>query len=181
MPITNGSPIIATDVNGIWQTALGTLRSNTSDNAPWKQYTETFVFNGLSTATSPVIPVHNLSTIYVPRTDVILRAARLYISAFQSGSLYNGATATLTIPAQIIENNTIVGGNIKNTLTCTATSTNTSTLSSGAGLITLPNTETFSFLAGDNIDIVVSIDSALPTTVLCYITVSLTFENILTG
>jgi hypothetical protein len=174
MPISNGSIILAADVNGIWQTALATLRARTTANNPNKQFTETFSINGIVAST----PEYLRTIVYVPRTDVILRSARVYIVSTNGGVLQNGISATVTIPAQLIEDNSIVGGNIPRTLTATATSNASANLGSSAARLDLPNDQLFTFLAGDNIDIVVSTaDTANVNKVI----VSLTLESVLTG
>lgn len=167
MAISNGTTILGSDVNGIWTTALGTLRDRNDDNNPYKQFTETFEFNGVVSSTAEYLRTY----VYTPRTDVVLRAARLYCLSTTAGIV-----ATLRIPAQKIENATIVGGNIKSTLS-TSASSNASIvdLSLSGGTINLPREQLFTFLAGDNIDIVVSSSSASTSN----ITVVLLFENIL--
>ncbi len=142
MPISNGSIILAADVNGIWQTALATLRARTTANNPNKQFTETFSINGIVAST----PEYLRTIVYVPRTDVILRSARVYIVSTNGGVLQNGISATVTIPAQLIEDNSIVGGNIPRTLTATATSNASANLGSSAARLDLPNDQLFTFL-----------------------------------
>lgn len=168
MAITNGSTILAADLNGIWTTALGTLRSRTTANNPYKQFTETFQFDGITSGTAEYLRTFT----YVPRTDVILRSAHIYCLSTTIGTV-----ATLSIPAQLIEDNNIVGGNIKSTLTATATSASAVSIAASGGIVTLPNTELFTFLAGDNIDFVVSTNNASVSNV----TVCLLLESLLTG
>jgi hypothetical protein len=157
MPLTNGTTILAADLNGVWTTALATLRSRNSDTTTSKQFTETFHFNGVIGSGGSATPEYLRTIVYVPRTDVVLRAARLYCMSTSATAV----VATLTIPSQIVEDNAIVGGNIKNTLTATATrDTSITDMSLSGGIITLPNTELFTFLAGDNIDLVVNTNSA---------------------
>lgn len=173
MPIAPGQVITASDLNAVWPTALNSLRSRTDDNNDYKQFTQTFSFNGVINTT----PEYLRTAVLTPTTDLILREARIYIRSLSGGVAQNGIAATLTIPAQIIEDDVIVGGNIKRTLTTTCTSVVPSTDFSDSGAtISLPNTELFTFLAGDNIDIIVSTPNATNNN---YITVSLLFENIL--
>jgi len=173
MTISNGSPILASDLNGIWQTALGTLRSRTTANNPNKQFVETFSFNNILQSTAE----HLRTAVYVPRTDVVLRAARIYIVSTFAGVKQSGTDATVTIPAQQIEDNVIVGGNIPRTLTATAVS-NALSFTGSEERIDLPNDQLFTFLAGDNIDIIVS---TTDTTRANNIIVSLTLESVITG
>lgn len=172
MTISNGSAILAADLNGIWETALGTLRTRTITNTPYKQFSEVFRFDGITTSTAEYLR----TVVYVPRTDVILRGVRIVCASTGVQTI----TATVTIPAQIVEDNKIVGGNIKSTLTASATYSNTTPDFSGSeGRVTLSNTELFSFLAGDNIDIVVSLTATGTPT--CNVTVTCLFETVLTG
>ena len=131
-----------------------------------KQFTETFQFNGIVTSTAEYLR----SFTYTPRADCTLRGARIYCL-----STTNNIVATLSIPAQIVEDNTIVGGNIPSSLTATATSA--ATVAGSGGLVTLPNTAMIRLLAGDNIDIIVSTNSATAADV----TVTLLLETPLTG
>jgi len=166
MTIANGQQILAPDLDAIWSTALGTLRTRTNDNNKYLQFNEVFTFNAVNNSTAEYLR----TIVYVPRTDVILRGIRLYCC-----STTTGITATLTIPAQIAENGTIVGGNIKSTLTLTATSGAT-VLASG-GFNQLSTNELFTFLAGDNIDLVVSTNNATAANVI----IVLMLETVLTG
>lgn len=168
MTIANGQQILAADLDGIWSTALGTLRTRTNDNNKYLQFNEVFTFNVINNT----IAEYLRTIVYVPRTDVILRGIRLYCC-----STITGINATLTIPAQIAENNTIVGGNIKSSLTLTATSGTSALLSNSGGFNQLSTNELFTFLAGDNIDLVVSTDSATTSNVI----VVLMLETVLTG
>lgn len=174
MPIAPGQIISETDLNAVWPTALNSLRSRTDDNNDYKQFAQTFTFNGVINTT----PEYLRTAVLTPTTDLILREARIYIRSLNGGGVaQNGISATLTIPAQIVEDDVIVGGNIKQTLTATCTSVVPSTDFSDSGAtISLPNTELFTFLAGDNIDIIVSTPDAANNN---YITVSLLFENVL--
>lgn len=170
MAIVNGQIITPADVNGIWSTALATLRARTNDNTPYKQFVETFQFNGVTSLTAQYLS----SYIYSPRTDVVVRAIRVYCMSATAGIV-----ATVSIPAQIVEDNIIVGGNIKSTITATATSNaSVADMSLSGGLVTtLPNNEMTVFLAGDNIDIIVSTNSLTAAD----ITVSLLLETTMVG
>lgn len=172
MAISNGSAILASDLNGIWETALDTLRSRTDTSNLYKQFSEVFRFDGITSSTAEYLR----TIVYVPRTDVILRGVRIYCAT--DGA--NLPTATVTIPAQIIEDNNIVGGNIKSTLTASATASASSNFANSTNRVVLSNTELFTFLAGDNIDIIVSLSGAI-TSPPCNVTVVCLFENVLTG
>jgi hypothetical protein len=169
MAITNGSTILASDVNAIWETGLATLRSRTLASTPYKQYCEIFRFDGITSGTAPL----RRGAVYVPRTDVIVRGARVYCQ-----SATNGIIATVSIPAQIYKDNNIVGGNIKQSLTATATSNAPATFSNSGSVITLAagtDPALFTFLAGDNIEILVSTSSGTAANV----TVSLLLETVM--
>lgn len=168
MALVNGTTILATDITGVWTGALALLRAKTTSNNPWKQFTETFQFDGIASGTAEYLRTFT----YVPRTDVILRSAHIYCA-----STTTPITATLSIPAQLIEDNTIVGGNIKSSLSAIAVSAAMPISSSGGIVTTLSNTELFTFLAGDNIDFVVSTNNAAVSNV----TVCLLLESVLTG
>ena len=168
MALTNGSTILAADLTGVWTGALALLRARTTSNNPWKQFTETFQFDGIASGTAEYLRTFT----YVPRTDVILRSAHIYCA-----STTTNITATLSIPAQLVEDNTIVGGNIKNTLVATAVSNAMPISASGGIVTTLSNTELFTFLAGDNIDFVVSTNNVA----VANVTVCLLLESVLTG
>jgi len=165
MAISNGSTIEAADVNGIFETALDNLRSYTVYSYPYKQWQQSFRIDGVTSSTA-----EHLRTIsFYPRTDCIVRAIRIYCAA-----AYTGITATATIPAQILQDNVIVGGNIKNDITLSATSnTSPATRDQLSGLYTLSNEDLFTVLAGDSVDIVISTDSANPA----FVSVVLTLEN----
>lgn len=176
MAITNGSTITAADLDSIWETGLETLRIRTqsvagsSSNTPYKQYCEIFRFDGIVTGT----PEHRRSAVFVPRTDVIVRGIRVYC---QSATL--GIVATASIPAQIYKDNNIVGGNIKKSLTATATSAAAALYSNSGSALDLSlgigGVGLFTFLAGDNIEILVSTSSAFSANV----TVSLLLETVM--
>lgn len=169
MALINGDVIAASDVNAIWETGLTTLRARTIASTPYKQYCEIFRFDGIASNTAPL----RLGAVYVPRTDVIVRGVRVYC---QSATL--AIVATVNIPAQIYKDNNIVGGNIKSSLTATATSAAAATFSNSGKVVTLDaNTDPalFTFLAGDNIEILVSTSSLSAANV----TVSLLLETVM--
>lgn len=169
MALVNGTPITDTDINEIWETGLATLRARTIANTPYKQYNEIFCFDGIASGTAEL----RRGAVFVPRTDVIVRGVRVYC---QSATV--GIVATVNIPAQIYKDNNIVGGNIKSSLTATATSAAAATFSnSGTVVVTDPGTDPalFTFLAGDNIEILVSTNNVATANV----TVSLLLETIM--
>ncbi len=169
MTIASGSLITADDLRGIWSVPLTTLATYNTLVNPYKQFTEVFQVRGVTNLTSEILR----TVLYTPRTDVILRGFRVMCS-----SATVGIVATASIPAQVIRDNVIAGGNIPYSITATATSTAIAgDLSVTTGLATIPNNTIVSFLAGDNIDIVVSTNSATAANV----TVTLLLENVLTG
>lgn len=156
MTISNGSTILAADVNGLFQTALSTLKNYTQYNYPYKQWQQSFRVDGVNNSTAEYLRTVS----FYPRTDCIVRAIRIDCSATSSG-----ITATATIPAQILQDNVIVGGNIKNDITLSATSNPASPWYNHTGLYILPAEDLFTVIAGDSIDIVISTDSATVTDV----------------
>lgn len=150
MAISNGSTIEAADVNGIFEGALSTLRSYTGYNYPYKQWQQSFRVDRVIDTT----PEYLRTVSFYPRTDCIVRAIRIDCS-----SSINGFTATATIPAQVLQDNVIVGGNIKNDITLSATSNISTPWHNHTGLYVLPPEELFTVLAGDSIDIIVSTDA----------------------
>ena len=151
MTISNGSTITAADVNGIFEGALSTLRSYTQFNYPYKQWQQSFRVDGVNNSTAEYLRTIS----FYPRTDCIIRAIRIDCSA-----AINGITATATIPAQILQDNVIVGGNIKNDITLSATSDLAFPWYNHTGLYILPTEDLFTVIAGDSIDIVISTNSA---------------------
>ena len=158
MAFTNGTTILASDINAIWETGLASLRSRTqvaqvsgiTSNIPYKRYCEIFRFDGITSTTAE----HRRGAVFVPRTDVIVRGVRVYCQ-----SATTSIVATVSIPAQIYKDNNIVGGNIKRSLTATATSQLPATYSDSGTVVTLDtgaDPALFTFLAGDNIEILVS-------------------------
>lgn len=172
MTISNSSTILATDVNNSWDTPLSNLRRRDISISPYKQFTEIFTFNNIVATT----PEYLRTIVYTPRTDVVVRSGRVGIVSTSAGVPAAGIIAIGTIPAQVIEGSTIVGGNIPKTLTATATSSTAATFGSGQTRFDLNAQAVFKFLAGDNIDIVVSTTNTTNNNI---ITVSLTFETIM--
>lgn len=172
MPITNGSPILASDLNAVWQTALATLRTRTTSNNPYRQFVVVLRLLGINSTT----PEHLRTITYVPRTDLVLRGAKIAATP-SSTTPSTGVICTATIPAGIREDESIVGGNINRTLSMEVTTDGTCDPASNFGAATLPVDQLFGLLAGDSIDIVVS------TTAIGIrhdITLTLTVENLLT-
>lgn len=158
MAISNGSPILASDLNDYFDTALSNLRNVNVFNTEQKQFIQSFTIKGFNNATAEYLR----TATFFPRTDCVLRGVRLIAESSTSS-----INITATIPAQIIKDNVIVGGNIKNTITLTATTQGVSgiptgalTVSDASGLYTLPVEELFTILAGDSIEIVFSSDNA---------------------
>lgn len=168
MAITPGSVITALDVNGLLETSLSNLRTTSDFTNPYKQWTQTFRLDSVNNTSSLI----RRTIGFYPRTDCVLRGIRL-----SCASTISGIVATVTIPAQIVENNSIVGGNIVNTISFTATSqgNSPSPISNQTSLYTLDTSKRYTILAGDSIDIVVSTNSATSSN----ITISLLLENIL--
>jgi hypothetical protein len=177
MAFTNGTIILASDINAIWETGLASLRSRTqvaqvsgiTSNIPYKQYCEIFRFDGITSTTAE----HRRGAVFVPRTDVIVRGVRVYCQ-----SATTSIVATVSIPAQIYKDNNIVGGNIKRSLTATATSQLPATYSDSGTVVTLDtgaDPALFTFLAGDNIEILVSTNNVATANV----TVSLLLETLM--
>jgi hypothetical protein len=170
MPITNGSVITAANLDDIYTTGLATLRTNTAANVARKQYTVTFRFNQIKSTTAE----HLRTKVWVPRTDVVIRNAR--ISAV---SVTAGLVCTVEIPAQIVSRERIVGGNLPYSLVGSATTS--ATVNAGVGQVSsisgtaLSTSERVVALAGDNIEIIV----AAPTTTECGIWVTLLVETVL--
>jgi hypothetical protein len=150
MSFTNGQTITAAGVNGIFEGALNTVRTYTQYNYPYKQWQQSFRVDNLTDTT----PEYLRTISFYPRTDCIIRAIRIDCS-----SSLSGLTATATIPAQVLQDNVIVGGNIKNDITLSATSNTAAPWHQHTGLYVLPNEDLFTVLAGDSIDIIVSTDA----------------------
>jgi len=165
MTLSNGSTILGTDIEDIYYYPLQNTKTRSGNFTPYKQNFQTFRLRNLSSTDEELYRTITFS----PREDCVLRAIRLHI-----GSATPGETATLTIPAQIVADNVIVGGNIKETIEITAT-TAASPINSTA-LYELPNDQLFTLLAGDNIEMVI-------TTAFSNIdiTVSLLLEYVLTS
>lgn len=173
MAITNGSTIDKDDLNDYFNTTLDILRNPSVSNYPRKQWVKTFHLKVFNSNT----PEYLRTVAFYPRTDCTLRAVRLFAYAGTSG-----IDLTATIPAQIVQDNVIVGGNIKETITLTAQTqgayptTGAIDLSLASSFYTLPNDQYFNILAGDNIEIILS-SSSTPADA----TISLVLENEVTN
>jgi hypothetical protein len=172
MPITIGTTIIADDLNNIWRTALNTLRTRTTSNNPYKQFVAVLQFPRITSTTAE----HLRTQTYIPRTDLILRSARVFGHAF-SGSQSTGIEIRALIPAGIREDERIIGGNIVKDLRASVITDGAGDPLTNSGVFELPTNEIFGFLAGDSIDIIVGTTA---TGTAHDITVSLTFESLMT-
>ena len=174
MAISNGSTIDKDDLNDYFNTTLDTLRDPGVYKLPRKQWVQSFHIKGLTSNTAEYLR----TVAFYPRTDCTLRAIRLF-----AYSATSGINLTANIPAQIVEDNVIVGGNIKETITLTAqtqgrySNTGVINLSLGSSLYELPNNQFFNILAGDNIEIILSSSSATAADA----TISLVLENEVTN
>ena len=165
MAITNGSQIEASDLNGLFDNTINNLRTVGVFDTPSKQFLQSFRINGINNTTAEYLR----TVTFFPRTDCILRGIRILA---QSSSA--GINITATVPSQIVEDNSIVGGNILNTITMTATTAlPLFTLSDAVDFYNLSNSYIFPILAGDSIDIVLSSNSATASNV----SISLLLEN----
>lgn len=165
MTIANGSQILASDLNGLFDQTITNLNNVGVYTTPSKQFLHSFIVNGITNTT----PEYLRTVSFYPRTDCILRGVRILAKSATSGIVI-----TATIPSQVVEDNSIVGGNILNTITMTTTTqVPLLSLSSAVGYYPLSNSYIFPILAGDSIDIVLSSNSASPANV----SVSLLLEN----
>lgn len=167
MTLSNGSTILPADIEGVYTPALANVRNiNTFKNfTNYKQFVESYTWRNIDNTTAEYLRTF----VWTPRTDCTLRAIRVSCNGTA------GVTATVTIPAQVIEDNTIVGGNILNNISLSATSA--ATIQASTGLYELPNDKLFGFLAGDSIDFVATINSATNVDV----TITLLLENVITS
>ena len=108
MAITNGSQIEASDLNGLFDNTINNLRTVGVFDTPSKQFLQSFRINGINNTTAEYLR----TVTFFPRKDCILRGIRIL---GQSSSA--GINITGTVPSQILEDNSIVGGNILNTIT----------------------------------------------------------------
>lgn len=166
MTIANNSPITASDLNGLFDQTITNLLTIGVYNTPSKQFLHSFRINGINNSTAEYLRTVS----FYPRTDCILRGVRILAESPSAG-----INITATIPSQIVEDNSIVGGNILNTITMTATTVvpPLTTISNSVGFYNLSNSYVFPILAGDSIDIVLSSSSATASNV----SVSLLLEN----
>jgi hypothetical protein len=151
LTISDGYIVEAADLDSIWSTGLAQLRTTTAANSARRQFPVVFSFRGVTNAVSRTYT-------YTPRTDVVLKSATI-----SAASTSAGIVCSVEIPAQIIDQERIVGGNIPYDLTGSATTS--ATLTAGFGDIgrdntAIPATERLILLAGDNIDITVQSSSA---------------------
>jgi hypothetical protein len=172
MPITPGSPILASDINAVWQTALNTLRTRTTANNPYRQFTVVLRLLGINSTTSE----HLRTITYVPRTDLVLRAAKI-VAHPSTGGPSTDVVCTATIPAGIRDDESIVGGNINRELNLRVITDGVCDPATNFGTATLPVDQVLGLLAGDSVDVVVS-TTAIGTR--HDITLTLTVENLLT-